>query len=59
MPKPRQVCRDNALELYKCDLLNAFSRYHFSLDADMETYFATITGRTHTSFGRKQPTIRL
>ena len=36
------VCRDNALELYKCDLLNAFSRFHFSLDADMETYFALV-----------------
>jgi predicted O-methyltransferase YrrM len=36
------LCRDNALELYKCDLLNAFSRFHFSLDADMETYFALV-----------------
>jgi hypothetical protein len=32
------VCRDDALELYKYDLLNAFSRFHFSLDTDMETY---------------------
>ena len=36
------VCRDDALELYKCDLLNTFSRFHFSLDADMETYFALV-----------------
>jgi len=36
------VCRDDALELYKYDLLNAFSRFHFSLDADMETYFAPV-----------------
>jgi hypothetical protein len=38
------VCRDDALELYKCDLLNTFSRFHFSLDADMETYFALVLG---------------
>jgi len=38
------VCRDEALELYKCDLLNTFSRFHFSLDADMETYFALVLG---------------
>jgi predicted O-methyltransferase YrrM len=36
------VCRDDALELYKYDLLNTFSRFHFSLDADMETYFALV-----------------
>jgi predicted O-methyltransferase YrrM len=36
------VCRDDALELYKPDLLNTFSRFHFFLDADMETYFALV-----------------
>lgn len=36
------VCRSDALELYKCDLLDAFSRFHFPLDADMETYFALV-----------------
>ena len=36
------LATDDALQLYKYDLLNAFSRFHFSLDADMETYFALV-----------------
>jgi hypothetical protein len=36
------VCRVEALELYKPDLQNAFSRCHFPQDADMETYVALV-----------------
>jgi hypothetical protein len=36
------ICRGNALALYEQDLLSAFSRFHFSLNADMETYFALV-----------------
>ncbi len=36
------LCRGDALERYKCDLLDAFARFHFPLDADMETYFALV-----------------
>ena len=36
------VCRVEALELYKADRRNAFSRFHFPLDADMETYVALV-----------------
>ena len=36
------VCRIDALELYKSDLQKAFSRFHFPLDADMETYVALV-----------------
>jgi hypothetical protein len=36
------ICRADALALYEQDLLSAFSRFHFSLNADMETYFALV-----------------
>jgi predicted O-methyltransferase YrrM len=36
------ICRGGALALYEQDLLSAFSRFHFSLNADMETYFALV-----------------
>jgi predicted O-methyltransferase YrrM len=36
------VCRSDALALYEQDLLSAFSRFHFTLNADMETYFALV-----------------
>jgi predicted O-methyltransferase YrrM len=36
------ICRRDALALYEQDLLSAFSRFHFSLNADMETYFALV-----------------
>jgi hypothetical protein len=36
------ICRSDALALYEQDLLSAFSRFHFSLNADMETYFALV-----------------
>jgi predicted O-methyltransferase YrrM len=36
------ICRDDALALYEQDLLRAFSRFHFKLNADMETYFALV-----------------
>jgi predicted O-methyltransferase YrrM len=36
------ICRGDALALYEQDLLSAFSRFHFSLNADMETYFALV-----------------
>jgi len=34
------ICRDAALALYAPDLLSSFQRFHFLLNADMETYFA-------------------
>jgi predicted O-methyltransferase YrrM len=36
------ICRRDALSLYEQELLSAFSRFHFSLNADMETYFALV-----------------
>src|SRR5215472_17627388 len=36
------ICRSDALALYEQDLLSAFSRFHFSLNADMETYAALV-----------------
>jgi len=36
------VCRSDALALYEQGLLSAFSRFHFILNADMETYFALV-----------------
>jgi hypothetical protein len=36
------ICRGDALALYEQDLLSAFSRFHFSLNADMESYFALV-----------------
>jgi predicted O-methyltransferase YrrM len=36
------ICRDSALALYQDDLLKSFSRFHFILNADMESYFALV-----------------
>lgn len=36
------ICRSDALALYEQDLLSAFSRFHFTMNADMETYFALV-----------------
>jgi len=36
------ICRGDALALYEQDLLSAFSRFHFVLNADMETYYALV-----------------
>jgi predicted O-methyltransferase YrrM len=36
------ICRRDALPVYEQDLLNAFSRFHFMLNADMETYVALV-----------------
>jgi hypothetical protein len=36
------ICGVDALAFYEQDLLNAFSRFHFVLNADMETYFALV-----------------
>jgi hypothetical protein len=36
------VCRGEARMGYEQDLLQAFSRFHFILNADMETYFALV-----------------
>ncbi len=36
------ICREAARGLYEADLLDAFSRFHFTLNADMETYFALV-----------------
>ena len=36
------ICRDDALALYHQDLLSTFSRFHFKLNADMETYVALV-----------------
>jgi Methyltransferase domain len=36
------ICSDDARVLYEQDLLGAFSRFHFALNADMETYFALV-----------------
>ncbi|MBO0757544.1 MAG: class I SAM-dependent methyltransferase [Bradyrhizobiaceae bacterium] len=36
------ICREEARMGYEQDLLQAFSRFHFILNADMETYFALV-----------------
>jgi hypothetical protein len=36
------ICRRASLALYEQDLLSAFARFHFVLNADMETYFALV-----------------
>lgn len=36
------ICRGDACALYQPDLASAFSRFHFLLDADMETYAALV-----------------
>jgi predicted O-methyltransferase YrrM len=36
------ICRGDAVARYEQDLLAAFSRFHFTLNADMETYFALV-----------------
>ncbi len=36
------ICRGDALALYEQDLLSAFARFHFILNADMETYVALV-----------------
>ena len=36
------ICHGDALPLYEQDLLSAFSRFHFTLNADMETYVALV-----------------
>jgi hypothetical protein len=36
------ICRDDALPLYHQDLLSTFSRFHFKLNAEMETYVALV-----------------
>ena len=36
------ICRDSARERYQDDLLRAFARFHFVLNADMESYFALV-----------------
>jgi predicted O-methyltransferase YrrM len=36
------ICSSDALALYEHDLLNAFSQFHFVLNADMESYFALV-----------------
>jgi predicted O-methyltransferase YrrM len=36
------ICSVDALAFYEQDLLSTFSRFHFVLNADMETYFALV-----------------
>lgn len=36
------ICRDSALARYYDDLLKTFARFHFVLNADMESYFALV-----------------
>jgi hypothetical protein len=36
------ICNRDAAALYEQDLVSAFSRFHFTLNADMETYFALV-----------------
>jgi predicted O-methyltransferase YrrM len=36
------ICREAMRPLYEKDLLAAFSRFHFTLNADMESYFALV-----------------
>jgi len=36
------ICRSTSVALYEQDLLARFARFHFTLNADMETYFALV-----------------
>ena len=36
------ICRRDAAASYEQDLLSAYRRFHFTLNADMETYFALV-----------------
>jgi hypothetical protein len=36
------ICRDDARALYEQDLLSTFGRFHYTLNADMEAYFALV-----------------
>ena len=36
------ICRSTAFARYQQELLSAFARFHFTLNADMETYFALV-----------------
>jgi hypothetical protein len=36
------ICREASRALYEPDLLSAFARFHFTMNADMETYFALV-----------------
>ena len=36
------LCREVSLALYRQDLVHSFSRFHFKMDAEMETYFALV-----------------
>jgi predicted O-methyltransferase YrrM len=36
------ICRVDMFERYRQELLDAFARFHFTLDADMESYFALV-----------------
>ena len=36
------ICRRDSCALYEQDLLKAFSRFHYVINADMETYFALV-----------------
>jgi hypothetical protein len=36
------ICRRDAAARYEGDLLSAFAKFHFTLNADMETYFALV-----------------
>jgi predicted O-methyltransferase YrrM len=36
------ICRTASIELYGKDLLAAFARFHFTMNADMETYYALV-----------------
>ena len=36
------ICRNDMFERYRQELLSAFARFHFILNADMETYFALV-----------------
>jgi Methyltransferase domain len=36
------ICRHDSRALYEQDLLKAFSRFHYVINADMETYFALV-----------------
>jgi predicted O-methyltransferase YrrM len=36
------ICREASRALYEPDLLSTFSRFHFTMNADMESYFALV-----------------
>jgi len=36
------ICRSTSIALYEQDLLGSFARFHFTMNADMETYFALV-----------------